>query len=64
MSIDDFFDNGKSQTSAFLVFASGSVDFVKTFPDLLNTGLWDADTMILYLYENFVVFFGSLYGDS
>ena len=32
MCVDDFFDNCQTETGAFLVSATGSVDFVKNVP--------------------------------
>ena len=56
VSGNDLFDDRQSETGAFLVFATGAVDLVETFPDLVDAGFRDPDAVILDGNKNLVVF--------
>lgn len=60
MSLNDFFYNGKSKTGAALVFSTGQVGFVKSFPDFFQAVFWNTDSGILDRDKYFVVLLGCL----
>ena len=60
MSLYGFFDDGKTESGSFLIFATGKISFVKTFPDLIQCISRNTDTVILDRRVNFIATLGCL----
>ena len=46
MGMYDFFNDGQPKTGSLFVFPTGSIRFIKTFPDTSDTFLWNPDSLI------------------
>ena len=44
MSLNDFFDNGKSKSGSLFVFASGGIDLIETLPDFFQAFTWNTNS--------------------
>ena len=63
VSGNDLLDDCESKPGALLIFATGTVNFVKAFPYPVQAGFGDSDTVIFNGYEYFAVFFCCLNRD-
>ena len=52
---NDLLYNGKSKTSAFLVFSTGEVGLIETLPDFVQAVFGNSDTGVFHRDENLVV---------
>lgn len=60
MCMKNLFDDCQTKAGSFLILASGSINLIKSFPDLLETCLWNSNAMIFDRNKDLAVFFGSL----
>ena len=60
MCMKNLFDDCQTKAGSFLILASGSVNLIKSFPDFLETCLWNSNAMIFNRNKDLAVFFGSL----
>ena len=60
MCMKNLFDDCQTKAGSFLILASGSINLIKSFPDLLETCLWNSNAMIFDRNKDLAIFFGSL----
>ena len=56
MCMKNLFDDCQTKAGSFLILASGSVNLIKSFPDFLETCLWNSNAMIFNRNKDLAVF--------